>query len=751
MLPLFRLGKLSAGSAVGVFALALALLLPSAASAQIDTGLGAAQAIGLSTLDVRTIVGTIINAFFGLVGFILVALIMYAGFQWMTAQGDPTKVDAAKATLRNAVIGFIIMMLAYAITAFIFNAITGSSLIGGGGRGTGQPPGGVSSFALSGRASDALGSGVIEYHYPEPAQRDVPRNARVSVTFKKPLVLSTVLLNYDDKGTPDVVDDRICAPDCAASGHSEAPVTADTVLTLNTANVKIIPLERLSAPSGGDVGSQFDSRHAGALGDAPDPAPQVKVTAVPADGVGQQTIVIIPQLPLGSPSAELDYRVALRGGERGVAVWSVEAGGTPSARAAFARATPDGGYQWSFATSTTLDTAPPKISSVVPTTARDLTSASAEIDRNQLLQITFNEAVDPTVASGVIGAGGGLTAIQVQARCAPGASPASCDAPFNTDQFVSVAGSVAIGNRYRTVEFTPSTPCEGVARNSCGEEVFCLPKNAELRVAAISASVGADAPRASANDGILDMAGNSLDGNGNGTAEGPVSASRPRTFSLNGATQFLDAVSDSAEASYRAGDRLDLEPPFVVATDPRSPPPEDAVYAASKGPSEVPADLPIAVTWSETMSISSLRTGGPSDAEATVVLQARECRKKGPGEQCERPVDSSCPPDTCPADPPAFFLDVGETTVAGRQATLLSILHRAFFTADQLGYTEEEAAAGDVVPRYAPVLRAKVRDGRQNCFSPSRSVECGPADAGKTSCCDKTSVGDGAFAAVCGP
>lgn len=69
------------------------------------------------------LVGGIIQAALGLLGIVLVVIIIYAGFLWMTAQGDDAKVTKAKGMIANAVIGMIIIFAAYAITNFVINAL----------------------------------------------------------------------------------------------------------------------------------------------------------------------------------------------------------------------------------------------------------------------------------------------------------------------------------------------------------------------------------------------------------------------------------------------------------------------------------------------------------------------------------------------------------------------------------------------------------------------------------------------------
>ncbi len=71
------------------------------------------------------IVQYVISAFLGLLGIIFLVLIIYAGYSWMTAQGDEEKVKVAKDTLTRAIIGLIIIIAAYSITYFVFSNLPG--------------------------------------------------------------------------------------------------------------------------------------------------------------------------------------------------------------------------------------------------------------------------------------------------------------------------------------------------------------------------------------------------------------------------------------------------------------------------------------------------------------------------------------------------------------------------------------------------------------------------------------------------
>jgi hypothetical protein len=78
---------------------------------------------GESAKRLPIVVGNIIRVALSLLGIIVLCLIVYAGFIWMTAAGDSKKVDTAKAILKNAIIGAIILFLAYSISSFVIGAI----------------------------------------------------------------------------------------------------------------------------------------------------------------------------------------------------------------------------------------------------------------------------------------------------------------------------------------------------------------------------------------------------------------------------------------------------------------------------------------------------------------------------------------------------------------------------------------------------------------------------------------------------
>ena len=69
------------------------------------------------------IVGIVIQAFLGLLGVLFLSYLLYAGYTWMTAQGEEEKVTKAKDTLQRAIIGLIIAIGAYAISFFVIDKL----------------------------------------------------------------------------------------------------------------------------------------------------------------------------------------------------------------------------------------------------------------------------------------------------------------------------------------------------------------------------------------------------------------------------------------------------------------------------------------------------------------------------------------------------------------------------------------------------------------------------------------------------
>lgn len=149
-----------------------------------------------------------------------------------------------------------------------------------------------------------------------------------------------------------------------------------------------------------------------------------------------------------------------------------------------------GGYEWTFTTGNSLDLTSPTITSVIP-------RADNSYDRNITVQVTFSEAVDPTSATGETASG--FSNIYI----------AGLDG-------ITVDGGYEISNQYRTVTFTSTDAC---GTNSCGETIYCLPASDTITATVVAATPGTSPPQVDEYpyDGVVDVAGNAFDGNGDET------------------------------------------------------------------------------------------------------------------------------------------------------------------------------------------------------------------------------------------
>ncbi len=83
--------------------------------------------IAKSGVLISGIAGTIVGAALAFIGVLFFILMIYGGFLWMTAQGNDQQIEKAKNLIIAAVIGLIIVMSAYAITAYIGGTLAPSA------------------------------------------------------------------------------------------------------------------------------------------------------------------------------------------------------------------------------------------------------------------------------------------------------------------------------------------------------------------------------------------------------------------------------------------------------------------------------------------------------------------------------------------------------------------------------------------------------------------------------------------------
>ena len=77
--------------------------------------------------------GKIVNVALSLIGILFFCLMLYAGITWMKAFGSSEDVTKAKDMIQQAIIGLVIVMMAYAISNFVFSTLgaTGGESAGG--------------------------------------------------------------------------------------------------------------------------------------------------------------------------------------------------------------------------------------------------------------------------------------------------------------------------------------------------------------------------------------------------------------------------------------------------------------------------------------------------------------------------------------------------------------------------------------------------------------------------------------------
>lgn len=69
------------------------------------------------------IIGKVIGVVLSITGVMLVIIIVYAGYLWMTAGGESDQVKKAKDWMLNAIIGLLICIVAYALSNFVITKI----------------------------------------------------------------------------------------------------------------------------------------------------------------------------------------------------------------------------------------------------------------------------------------------------------------------------------------------------------------------------------------------------------------------------------------------------------------------------------------------------------------------------------------------------------------------------------------------------------------------------------------------------
>lgn len=247
---------------------------------------------------------------------------------------------------------------------------------------------------------------------------------------------------------------------------------------------------------------------------------------------------------------------------------------------------------------------------------------------NSVIQVNFNEAVNPMVLSGTADELKNYIRLVNYDKSAKTSGQAcsnnnecasyNCQATICVGDYVS--GKFTLSNLYKTLEFVSDKEC-GV--NSCGEIMYCLPASShlslkinasKLKTCQVSADCQSLAPysdcissicRDKVNnsnypladsynlDGVVDLAFNSLDGNRDKKADGPVALVYP--FFVEGETNL--EKRDGFEFSFFISNQINSTPPSISLTSPKLS--ESGVKVAS----------PIIIDFNDLMMNNTLRTG----------------------------------------------------------------------------------------------------------------------------------------------
>ena len=112
-------------------AVAFFLLAAPQAQAQISGLEKTAEKAGLKTTDApgpATFAGQLVGAILAFVGVLFFLLVLYGGARWMFARGNAEEVKKAQEIIKTALLGMIIIFLAYILTRFVLTLITSATV-----------------------------------------------------------------------------------------------------------------------------------------------------------------------------------------------------------------------------------------------------------------------------------------------------------------------------------------------------------------------------------------------------------------------------------------------------------------------------------------------------------------------------------------------------------------------------------------------------------------------------------------------
>lgn len=80
---------------------------------------GSTKEVNIPEVSGGNIVSGVLNMAYFILGILAVAMIIFAGIQYQTANGEPDKAKKAMNTIIFSVVGLIVVIMAFAITNFV--------------------------------------------------------------------------------------------------------------------------------------------------------------------------------------------------------------------------------------------------------------------------------------------------------------------------------------------------------------------------------------------------------------------------------------------------------------------------------------------------------------------------------------------------------------------------------------------------------------------------------------------------------
>jgi hypothetical protein len=75
-----------------------------------------------STLSIDKIIGTVISVLAWIIGVVSVFMVIFGGFRFVTAGGDPNAISSARSTIFYALIGMVVAVLAQVIIRYVLKS-----------------------------------------------------------------------------------------------------------------------------------------------------------------------------------------------------------------------------------------------------------------------------------------------------------------------------------------------------------------------------------------------------------------------------------------------------------------------------------------------------------------------------------------------------------------------------------------------------------------------------------------------------